>query len=51
MKSKDTKRKEAEARQAARDARSRKQQLDHLDKLLGVGTGAKKERAKLTKEE
>jgi hypothetical protein len=41
-------RKSARQRKEARDALTDQQQLDRLDKLLGVGKGAKKERARLT---
>lgn len=41
------KREQAEARQAARDARGPAGQLAHLDALLGTGMGARKERARL----
>jgi hypothetical protein len=40
-------RKAAEERQEARNARTPQQQLQRLDKLLGIGQGAKKERARL----
>lgn len=39
----------AEQRKAERAARTPKQQLERLDKLLGPGVGAVKERAKLQK--
>lgn len=41
---------EAEVRQAERAKRTPKQQLDLLDRKLGTGIGAKKERAKLKKQ-
>lgn len=40
-------RKEAEQRKADRDTQTPKQQLTHLDALLGVGIGAARERARL----
>ena len=40
-------RREAEARQVARDARGDEEQLARLDALLGDGKGAQKERARL----
>lgn len=46
MKSKEQKRKEAEVRQAARDARSNAEQLKKLNQGAWA---AKKERARLTK--
>jgi hypothetical protein len=39
----------AEERQAERDKRSPKEQLAYLDKILGIGVGAKRERARLEK--
>ncbi len=36
---------------AERKARTTKQQIDELDKRLGVGVGAKKERARLSAKE
>ena len=42
-------REEAAERASARAERSNKQQLALLDKRLGEGRGAKKERARLTK--
>ena len=36
--------------QIAREARSPEQQIQRLDKMFGVGKGAKKERAKLAKQ-
>ena len=51
MNSKKKKRKEkADERLAARSKLTAQQQLDRLDKLLGVGQGASKERARLTAE-
>lgn len=40
---------EAKERDAARAALTDQQQLDRLDTILGVGLGAKKERARLAK--
>lgn len=40
---------EAKERNAARAALTDQQQLDRLNKILGVGVGAKKERARLAK--
>ena len=40
---------EAKERDAARAALTDQQQLDRLDKILGAGVGAKKERARLAK--
>ena len=40
---------EAKERNAARAALTDQQQLDRLDKILGVGVGATKERARLAK--
>ncbi len=40
---------EADTRAEARASRSASQQIDVLDKRLGKGLGAKKERAKLAK--
>jgi hypothetical protein len=40
-------RKSAAQRKEARDALTDQQQLDRLDKMLGAGKGAKKERARL----
>lgn len=40
----------AKVRQEARAKRSAEEQLRRLDRLLGEGCGAKKERARLTKE-
>ena len=42
-------REEAEQRAAEREARTPQQQLQRLDKLLGEGVGAAKERARLSK--
>lgn len=39
----------AALRKEERDLRTPQQQLERLDKLLGVGIGAKKERARLQK--
>lgn len=47
MKPKTQKQEEAQVRQESRNKRSVTQQIDKLDKLLGNGVGAKKERAKL----
>lgn len=44
------KREQAEERQAARDARGPAGQLARLDALLGVGQGARRERARLQRE-
>lgn len=41
---------EALERQAVRDSLSSSEQIARLDKLLGVGVGAVKERARLSKE-
>lgn len=46
----ENRRKEATTRQEERAARSPQQQLDRLDSILGEGVGAKKERARLTKQ-
>ena len=46
---KDLRREEAEARATARAARTPEQQIANLDAILGVGIGAKKERARLAK--
>lgn len=40
---------EANLRQEKRDAKTPNQQLNELDARLGVGAGAKSERARLTK--
>ena len=40
---------EAKERNAARAALTDQQQLDRLDKILGAGVGAAKERARLAK--
>lgn len=40
---------EAQERNAARAALTDQQQLDRLDKILGAGVGAAKERARLAK--
>tara|TARA_B100000131_G_scaffold290440_1_gene303206 strand:+ start:665 stop:871 length:207 start_codon:yes stop_codon:yes gene_type:complete len=40
---------EAKERNAARAALTDQQQLDRLDKILGAGVGATKERARLAK--
>ena len=40
---------EAQERNAARAALTDQQQLDRLDKILGAGAGAVKERARLAK--
>tara|TARA_Y100001970_G_scaffold259516_1_gene340578 strand:+ start:15802 stop:16008 length:207 start_codon:yes stop_codon:yes gene_type:complete len=40
---------EAKERDAARAALTDQQQLDRLDKILGAGVGATKERARLAK--
>lgn len=42
-------RREAQARQAERDKLSPQEQIAKLDKVLGKGKGAKKERRKLIK--
>ena len=47
MKNAKTKRDEASIRAEARAKRTPKQQLKHLDRLLGKGKGATKERARL----
>ena len=49
MKNKETRQVEAEVRQEERDKRTVTQQIDKLDKLLGKGLGAKKERKRLEK--
>ncbi len=43
----EQRREEAVSRQAERDSRTPEEQLEKLDLLLGVGEGAKKERARL----
>lgn len=45
----DSRRESAKERREAREDRSPKEQLDHLDRILGKGKGAAKERAKLLK--
>lgn len=40
---------EADQRAAERETRTPQQQLQRLDKLLGEGVGAKKERARLAR--
>ena len=47
MKTQYHKRKEAEARQEARDVRSSAAQIARLDRKFGVGVGAQKERQRL----
>lgn len=47
---KNQQRQNAAARQAKRDARTPKQQLQALDSRLGKGKGATKERARLAKQ-
>ena len=49
MKKKETKQNEAETRQGQYEKLSVKQRIEKLDKKLGKGIGAKKERAKLSK--
>ena len=44
---KSIRRKEAEERMAEREKRSPKEQLDFLDRKLGKGKGAKRERTRL----
>jgi len=46
---KDQRRKDAQVRAEQRGLLTPQQQIDRLDKRLGAGVGAKKERAKLTK--
>ncbi len=46
----ESRQKEAAAREDARSKRTAKQQLNLLDKRLGKGVGAVKERARLAKE-
>lgn len=43
-------REQAKERQEARDKRTAQEQLDLLDKRLGKGVGAKRERARLAQE-
>ena len=45
----ERKRKEAEARQAAYQALTPQQRLDRLDKAFGKGQGARRERARILK--
>ncbi|MFC1453674.1 hypothetical protein ACFLQL_00655 [Verrucomicrobiota bacterium] len=49
MKLKETKRDEATARKIVTDKLSAKDKLEKLDRRLGVGVGAKKERDRLGK--
>ncbi len=49
MKDKETRQAEAEVRQEERNKRTVTQQIAKLDKLLGNGVGAKKERKRLEK--
>jgi len=49
MKDKDTKREESKQRQLKRNKRTVTQQIDKLDKKLGKGVGAKRERKRLLK--
>ena len=49
MKKKEIKREEAKTRQTIYDKLSTKQKIEKLDKKLGKGIGAKKERQKLNK--
>jgi len=49
QRNKATRQTEAKERNAARAALSDQQQLERLDKILGVGVGAKKERERLAK--
>lgn len=51
MKTKEVKRKEAETRQKIYDKLTPKEKVEKLDKKLGSGTGAKRERQKLLKSE
>lgn len=46
----ETKRREAEERQADWEEKSPKQQLEALDRRLGKGVGARKQRARLARE-
>lgn len=48
--SRKERREEAVERQAERDKRTAKQQIEMLDFRLGKGVGAKKERARLSSE-
>ena len=48
---KANRREDAVERQAARDALSASEQIARLDKILGKGKGAVKERARLAKQE
>jgi len=50
MKDKRTKQSEAREREFTSNSRTVKEQLDELDFRLGMGLGARKERAKLLKE-
>ncbi len=47
----DSRREDAIERQAARDSLSNSEQIARLDKILGKGKGAVKERARLSKQE
>ena len=47
--SRHERREEAKARQEERNQRTPQQQIQHLDKILGKGKGATKERARLAK--
>jgi hypothetical protein len=47
--SRQERREEALTRQEERNQRTPKQQIQHLDKILGKGQGATKERARLAK--
>lgn len=46
----DTRRKQAERRQEAHDKLTPQQKIQKLDDKFGAGQGAKKERARLTKQ-